>query len=95
LYPTQLCFLIPAPSPKVKAKKAKAGAKKGAGKKAAGTKKKKDPNAPKRGMSAYMFYMNGNRATIREENPDATFGDIGKIAGAQWRKLCCSFFECV
>lgn len=33
-----------------------------------------DPNAPKRGLSAYMFFANDNRDTVREENPGITFG---------------------
>ena len=39
-------------------------------------KKKKDPNAPKRNMSAFFLYSNANRVRIKEENPDARFGDI-------------------
>ncbi|KAL8690453.1 MAG: hypothetical protein Q9218_004107 [Villophora microphyllina] len=39
-----------------------------------GGKKKKDPNAPKRGLSAYMFFANDNRDAVREENPGITFG---------------------
>lgn len=35
---------------------------------------KKDPNAPKRGLSAYMFFSQENRAQVKEENPEATFG---------------------
>lgn len=48
-----------------------------AGKKEAGTAKpkaKKDPNAPKRPLSAYMFYSQSARATVKEENPEASFG---------------------
>jgi hypothetical protein len=33
-----------------------------------------DPNAPKRGLSAYMFFANDQRDTVREENPGITFG---------------------
>ena len=33
-----------------------------------------DPNAPKRGLSAYMFFANEQRDTVREENPGITFG---------------------
>jgi hypothetical protein len=36
--------------------------------------KKKDPNAPKRGLSAYMFFANDNRDKVREENPGISFG---------------------
>jgi len=32
-------------------------------------KRKKDPNAPKRGLSAYMFFANAQRDKVREENP--------------------------
>lgn len=39
-------------------------------------KKKKDPNAPKRAMSAYMFFTNENRERIKGENPDAEFGQL-------------------
>jgi hypothetical protein len=33
-----------------------------------------DPNAPKRGLSAYMFFANDNRDKVREENPGISFG---------------------
>lgn len=33
-----------------------------------------DPNAPKRGLSAYMFFANDQRDTVREENPGISFG---------------------
>lgn len=39
-----------------------------------GGKKKKDPNAPKRGLSAYMFFANEKRDGVREENPGIAFG---------------------
>ena len=42
-------------------------------------KKKKDPNAPKRNMSAYFLYSTAIRSTIREEEPQATFGEIAKV----------------
>eukprot|EP00887_Chlorella_sp_A99_P002324 scaffold10.g2324.t1 len=48
---------------------------------------KKDPNAPKRPQSAYFIFMNENREKIKKENPEATFGQIGKIAGEQWKAL--------
>jgi structure-specific recognition protein 1 len=40
------------------------------------TKAKKDPNAPKRPMSAYFYFMNKSRDRIKEENPDVTFGEV-------------------
>jgi hypothetical protein len=33
-----------------------------------------DPNAPKRGLSAYMFFANDQRENVREENPGISFG---------------------
>jgi hypothetical protein len=35
---------------------------------------KKDPNAPKRPLSAYMFFSQDWRERIKAENPDAGFG---------------------
>lgn len=49
--------------------------------------KVKDKNLPKRGLTAYMFFSKENRALIKEANPDATFGDIGKLVGQQWKEL--------
>ncbi|KAI9771700.1 MAG: Non-histone chromosomal protein 6 [Geoglossum simile] len=36
----------------------------------------KDPNAPKRGLSAYMFFANEQRENVRDENPGITFGTV-------------------
>ena len=33
-----------------------------------------DPNAPKRGLSAYMFFANEQRENVREETPGISFG---------------------
>ncbi|KAL4795557.1 Non-histone chromosomal protein 6 [Aspergillus venezuelensis] len=51
------------------------------------TRRKKDPNAPKRGLSAYMFFANDNREKVREENPGITFGQVGKMLGEKWKAL--------
>ncbi len=48
-----------------------AGAKDGAAK---GGRAKKDKNAPKRALSAYMFFSQDWRERIKTENPDAGFG---------------------
>jgi hypothetical protein len=50
-------------------------------------KKKKDPNAPKRGLSAYMFFANEQRDNVRDENPGITFGQVGKLLGERWKAL--------
>ncbi|KAL8660000.1 MAG: hypothetical protein Q9202_006854 [Teloschistes flavicans] len=46
-----------------------------------------DPNAPKRGLSAYMFFANDNRESVREENPGISFGQVGKVLGEKWKAL--------
>jgi hypothetical protein len=40
------------------------------------SKKNKDPNKPKRNMSSFFLYSQANRPRVKEENPDAAFGDI-------------------
>ncbi|CAI0650753.1 unnamed protein product [Colletotrichum noveboracense] len=45
------------------------------------------PNAPKRGLSAYMFFANEQRENVREENPGISFGQVGKILGERWKAL--------
>jgi hypothetical protein len=42
-------------------------------------KKKKDPNAPKRNMSSFMFFSNEIRPKLKEEQPDLSFGDVVSI----------------
>ncbi|KAH8114911.1 high mobility group box domain-containing protein [Phellopilus nigrolimitatus] len=54
---------------------------------AARGKAKKDPNAPKRALSAYMFFSQDWRERIKAENPDAGFGEVGKLLGAKWKEL--------
>jgi structure-specific recognition protein 1 len=51
------------------------------------TKKKKDPNAPKNAKSSFMFFSVAKRAAVKDANPDATFGDIGKLVGVAWKEL--------
>jgi hypothetical protein len=83
---------VPEPKKRPKAKKPKPSPKK-AGKpavaKAAGKAKKgakKDPNKPKQGLSAYMFYVKANRQRIIDENEGISFGEVGKKCGAEWSK---------
>lgn len=49
--------------------------------------KKKDPDAPKRSLSAYMFFANDNRDIVRAENPGISFGHVGKLLGEKWKAL--------
>jgi hypothetical protein len=53
--------------------------------------KQRDPNAPKRPASAYMLWLNDNRAAIKAvlitTNPDAKITDVTKRAGELWKLL--------
>eukprot|EP00543_Licmophora_paradoxa_P004205 CAMPEP_0202454682 /NCGR_PEP_ID=MMETSP1360-20130828/12348_1 /ASSEMBLY_ACC=CAM_ASM_000848 /TAXON_ID=515479 /ORGANISM="Licmophora paradoxa, Strain CCMP2313" /LENGTH=200 /DNA_ID=CAMNT_0049074057 /DNA_START=145 /DNA_END=747 /DNA_ORIENTATION=- len=49
--------------------------------------KNKDPNKPKRNMSAFFLYSQGNRARVKEENPEAPFGDIARILSTEYKAL--------
>ncbi|KAG5462048.1 MAG: high mobility group box domain-containing protein, partial [Olpidium bornovanus] len=69
--------------PKAASKKADNGS----GKKKRGSKPKKDPNAPKRNLSAYMFYAQENREKVKAQHPNATFSDMGKILGENWKAM--------
>ncbi|KAJ8590656.1 hypothetical protein M405DRAFT_815742 [Rhizopogon salebrosus TDB-379] len=44
-------------------------------------------SAPKRALSAYMFFSQDWRERIKTENPDAGFGEVGKLLGAKWKEL--------
>jgi structure-specific recognition protein 1 len=44
--------------------------------KAGGGKKKKDPNAPKKPKSSYMYFTSAKRDEIKAANPDASFSEI-------------------
>jgi len=50
-------------------------------------KQKKDPNAPKRNMSAYFLYSQVIRPTIKEEHPTATFGETAKLISKRYKAL--------
>ncbi|KAF8375605.1 hypothetical protein PRIPAC_82034 [Pristionchus pacificus] len=61
------------------AKKAAASPKKKA------TRAKKDPNAPKRGASAYMLWLKDNRSRITK--PGMSVIDVSKQAGVEWNAV--------
>jgi hypothetical protein len=50
-------------------------------------KKKKDPNAPKRGKSAYMFFCQEYRAKVKEEMDDPKPTDVTSELGRRWNEL--------
>mmetsp|Transcript_27894 Transcript_27894/g.28175 ORF Transcript_27894/g.28175 Transcript_27894/m.28175 type:complete len:223 (-) Transcript_27894:283-951(-) len=48
---------------------------------------KKDKNAPKKCRTAYIFYTEETRNVLRVQNPEATFGELSKLAGERWKGL--------
>ena len=50
-------------------------------------KAKKDADAPKRPMSAYMLWLNEIREQIKQENPGISVTELSKVAGEKWKKI--------
>jgi len=50
-------------------------------------KRMKDPNAPKRCMSAFFWYSQDARPKVRAANPDFGVGDIAKELGREWGEV--------
>jgi hypothetical protein len=48
-------------------------------------KDKSDKKINKRPLSAFMVYSKENRARIVKENPQASFGDVARILGEEWK----------
>lgn len=48
---------------------------------------KKNSSAPKRALSAFMFFSNHRRPDINKQQPNLKIGDVAKIIGAEWKKL--------
>jgi hypothetical protein len=51
------------------------------------SKRKRDPDAPKRPMSAYLSYANKLRGKVKGENPDCSNGEISKILSKMWKGM--------
>uniref|UniRef100_A0A182QRK2 HMG box domain-containing protein n=1 Tax=Anopheles farauti TaxID=69004 RepID=A0A182QRK2_9DIPT len=47
----------------------------------------KDANAPKHPLTGYVRYMNENRESVRQKNPNLTPIEITKIMAEEWSKL--------
>lgn len=47
-------------------------------------KQMKDPNAPKRSLSAFFWFCNDERGGVKAINPDYGVGDIAKELGRKW-----------
>jgi len=50
-------------------------------------KPERDPNAPKRNLSAYLLYQNGMRDQFKRENPGMTFGQLAKYTSHMYKNL--------
>ncbi|OXB70643.1 UNVERIFIED_CONTAM: hypothetical protein H355_007351 [Colinus virginianus] len=50
---------------------------------------KKDPNAPKKPLSSFMFFSKEKRAEILKKQPSlkSDIGKVGKMIGEEWAKL--------
>lgn len=44
----------------------------------------KDPNAPKRSLSAFFWFCNDERSKVKASNPMFSMGDIAKELGRLW-----------
>lgn len=52
------------------------------------TKKAKvEVKGPKKPLSAYMFFCKGRRSTLKQENPELSFCELGKLLGQRWKML--------
>jgi high mobility group protein B4 len=45
----------------------------------ASAKKQRDPNAPKRPMSAFLAFANSRRGAVKGQNQDCSNGEISKV----------------
>lgn len=51
------------------------------------SKKQKDPNRPKRSLTAFMYYSGARRGQIRKEKPEMSMIEISKMVGDEWKNL--------
>ncbi|KAJ1525784.1 hypothetical protein ONE63_008988 [Megalurothrips usitatus] len=47
----------------------------------------KDPNAPKRSLSAFFWFCNDERGKVKAANPEMTVGEIAKELGRRWSDI--------
>jgi HMG (high mobility group) box len=48
---------------------------------------KKDPSAPKRPMSAFLYFSQGKRSVIKQEKPEIKNTEVSRVLGEMWRNL--------
>lgn len=46
---------------------------------------KKDPSAPKRPMSAFLYYALGKRTELKKKHPDMINTNVSRLLGEMWR----------
>jgi len=49
--------------------------------------KKKDPNAPKRPLSAFFLFCHDERPSVKAIHPTHSVGDVAKELGDRWNKV--------
>ena len=49
------------------------------------TQKQKDPNAPKRPLSAFFIFSQDERPKIKSQNAALSVADVAKAIGEKWR----------
>lgn len=52
-----------------------------------GKKRTKDPNAPKRALSAFFLFCNEERPKVKKDFPSYAIGDVAKELGKRWEKV--------
>ena len=50
-------------------------------------KEKKSPTAPKRAMTAFLYYTKDRREILKKEKPDLDHKQIISTMGTEWNKL--------
>mmetsp|Transcript_4472 Transcript_4472/g.8510 ORF Transcript_4472/g.8510 Transcript_4472/m.8510 type:complete len:407 (+) Transcript_4472:72-1292(+) len=50
-------------------------------------KTKKDAEAPKRPMTAFLYFSQEKRESVKAKNPNASMGEISKILGDMWKEV--------
>jgi len=49
--------------------------------------KKKDPNAPKRPLSAFFLFCHDERPGVKAIHPSYSVGEVAKDLGERWNKV--------
>uniref|UniRef100_A0A7S4IX46 HMG box domain-containing protein n=1 Tax=Odontella aurita TaxID=265563 RepID=A0A7S4IX46_9STRA len=50
----------------------------------------KDPDAPKRPKTPFLYFSNANRPKLQEQNPGVSFADLGRLVGKAWEGISAS-----